>query len=233
MSELSALWSQWADPLRLGVLGRLLLALVLGGAIGLEREIAGKPAGLRTNMLICVGAVLFTEASLRVAMHFADLGPNVRADPGRIAYGVVTGIGFIGAGTILVLRGTVIGLTSAATLWVVAAIGLVIGLRDYTSAIGATVLVLLTLVAVARFETRFSDKSIHRLKIGVDPDESGGRRELEAILEGSGLRYHVLGFERDEGSTSVSYALHASLRDRDALIHELELSGGVRSVRVD
>jgi hypothetical protein len=94
--------------MQIDVLGRLLLALVLGAAVGLERERSRKPAGLRTIMLICVGAELLTEASLRAAtFQVHDL---VRADPARIAAQIVSGIGFIGAGTILVYRGVVVTL---------------------------------------------------------------------------------------------------------------------------
>ena len=105
--------------LRLQLLGGLLLASLLGGAIGWEREHSGKPAGLRTNILICMAATLLTDLSVRLAPSFG--GP---ADPGRIAAQIVTGMGFLGAGTIIQTRGTVTGLTTAATLWIVAAIGM-------------------------------------------------------------------------------------------------------------
>src|SRR5262245_12494018 len=101
--------------LRLDLLAQLLLATLLGGAIGMEREISGKPAGLRTNILICVGATLFTVLSVQMS--------GARGDPGRIAAQVLTGVGFIGAGTILHARGSVTGLSRAATIWLVASIG--------------------------------------------------------------------------------------------------------------
>src|SRR5690554_1125523 len=107
--------------LRVDLLVRLLLAAILGGLVGLEREISGKPAGLRTNLLICVGAALLTELSLSIGLLTAER-PN--ADPARIAAQIVSGIGFLGAGTIIQARGSVVGLTTAATLWVVAAIGI-------------------------------------------------------------------------------------------------------------
>src|SRR5207245_7850326 len=97
-----------SDVLHLDVLLQLGLAVLLGGAIGLERELAGKPAGLRTNILICVGAMLFTLMSVQLA---AD-GPG-KGDPTRIAAQIATGVGVIGAGTILHTRGAVTGLTSA------------------------------------------------------------------------------------------------------------------------
>src|SRR5687767_14337508 len=130
---------------RYQLLLRLLLAAALGGLIGLEREHSGKPAGFRTNMLICLGAALITVVSFSVAL-------TASGDPGRIAAQIVSGIGFLGAGTILHFRGAVSGLTTAATLWVVAAIGMAVGARAYLEAIGASTLVMFTLMLLGRVE---------------------------------------------------------------------------------
>ena len=114
---------------------RLIISVVLGGLIGFEREKKIKPAGLRTNMLVCLGSCLFTIVSVT----------GFSADPARVAAGIVTGIGFLGAGSIIATGGRIIGLTTAATLWVVAGIGLVIGIGEYVIAIVSTVLVYLIL----------------------------------------------------------------------------------------
>lgn len=132
--------------LRLELLGGLLLATILGGAIGWEREHAQKPAGLRTNILICVAATLLTDLSVQAAAGSAV------ADPARIAAQIVTGMGFLGAGTIIQSRGHVTGLTTAATLWIVAAIGMAIGFGALVEATGATLLVLMTLIPLRRVE---------------------------------------------------------------------------------
>ena len=95
--------------------------MLLGGIVGLERQISGKPAGLRTNILICLGSALLMDLSLQLGI--IDGGERI-GDPARIAAQIVSGIGFIGAGTIMQARGAVIGLTTAATIWVVAAIGM-------------------------------------------------------------------------------------------------------------
>ena len=133
ISEWLGTWinSEYGLALRLDLLVRLVLAVVLGGAIGWERESSNKPAGLRTNILICVGAALFTDLSIRFG-GFAIEGA-VR-DPARIAAQIITGIGFLGAGTIIQARGTVTGLTTAATLWVVAGIGMSVGSGSYAEA---------------------------------------------------------------------------------------------------
>jgi putative Mg2+ transporter-C (MgtC) family protein len=117
---------------------RLLLATFLGAVVGFQREYSGKEAGLRTNILICLGSALFTVLSI-----YAFPG----SDPSRIAAGIATGIGFIGAGVILHrLGGEVVGLTSAATIWAVAAIGMAAGAGMYYIAPAATILVTITLL---------------------------------------------------------------------------------------
>ncbi len=117
---------------------RLLLATFLGAVIGFQREMSGKEAGLRTNMLICLGSALFTVLSV-----YAFSG----SDPARIAASIATGIGFIGAGVILPQGGgEVIGLTSAATIWAVAAIGMAAGAGMYYIAPAATILITITLM---------------------------------------------------------------------------------------
>lgn len=109
------------------VLGYLIVAATSGGLVGLERERAEKPAGLRTNMFICMGSCLFTLASLLSWKYIS--GESSTADPGRIAAQIVSGVGFLGAGVILKTKiGDIIGITTAATIWLVAAIGMVIGL---------------------------------------------------------------------------------------------------------
>ncbi len=118
---------------------RLLLAAALGAIIGYQRERAKKPAGLRTHTLICTGAALFTIASV--------YGFGIGADPARIAAGIVAGIGFIGAGAIFVRQGGIVeGLTTAATIWAVAAIGLAAGAGLYIIATLTTAVVLIILL---------------------------------------------------------------------------------------
>jgi putative Mg2+ transporter-C (MgtC) family protein len=137
-----------ARVLRADLLLKLSLAVVLGGIIGFEREIAGKPAGLRTNILICIGAALLMDVSTRIGL--VD-GHRV-GDPARIAAQIVSGVGFLGAGTIMQSQGMVTGLTSAATIWVVAAIGMTVGGGYYIEGIGAGLLVTFVLGGLGRIE---------------------------------------------------------------------------------
>ena len=133
-------------------LARLLLAALLGGIIGIERQLRHKPAGLRTNMFICFGSAMFTILSRQLA--------GTPADTARIAAQIITGIGFIGAGSILHTRGSVTGLTTAATLFVVAGVGMAAGGGLYLTACFATVIILLALVLLGRMEAAFFLKSI-------------------------------------------------------------------------
>lgn len=141
--------SAFGDVMRLDLGMKMVVAVIAGGAIGFERQIAGKPAGLRTNILICVGSALLMDLSVHIG---AVWGNGMVGDPARLAAQVVTGIGFIGAGTIMQARGTITGLTSAATLWVVAAIGLTAGAGFFVEALGATLTVMAVLAGLGRLE---------------------------------------------------------------------------------
>src|SRR4051812_16303391 len=134
--------------LRLDLLVKLGLAVLLGGIIGFEREVSGKPAGLRTNILICIGAALLMDVSINIGI--VD-GRRI-GDPARIAAQIVSGVGFLGAGTIMQSQGMVTGLTSAATIWVVAAIGMTIGAGQYIEGIGAGLLVTFVLAGLGGLE---------------------------------------------------------------------------------
>jgi len=216
----------WFEALELGLLGRLLLATALGGLIGLERELAGKPAGLRTNILICVGAALLMDISRSVAAT-VEVGP---ADPARIAAQVVSGIGFIGAGTILVARGSIVGLTTAATLWVVAAIGLAVGSDAYAAAIGATLLVFLTLVILGRVEDfLFERRTAVHVDLVLDPNDEMLDRVSE-ILRGHRLKALPEKVQKETDRYRVTYELHGPRSRRDAALNDLAGDEGVRRI---
>ncbi|MDP9250876.1 MAG: MgtC/SapB family protein [Chloroflexota bacterium] len=142
--------------LQLQLAGRLSVGLVLGAVIGFERELHRQPAGFRTHALVSLGAALFTVVSA-----YGFDGPTV--DPTRIAAQIVTGIGFIGAGTILQHRGSVRGLTTAASLWAVAAIGMASGAGLLSIAVIGTFLILIVLVFLDRVE------AMARRRLGVAP----------------------------------------------------------------
>jgi putative Mg2+ transporter-C (MgtC) family protein len=139
------------------LIGRVLLAAVLGGAIGFEREFRDQPAGFRTHILVSLGAALFTMAGAYGVASFVGAG-GVSFDPTRIAAQVVTGIGFLGAGAILSHGLTVRGLTTAAALWVTAAIGVAVGLGYYAGALATSIATVVALVLLKPVETMVVDK---------------------------------------------------------------------------
>lgn len=213
--------------LRLDTLGRLLMASLFGGLVGLERELSGKPVGLRTNLLICVGASLLTELSLFMAGLSPGHEIQVRGDPGRIAAQIIPGIGFIGAGSILHARGKVTGLTTAATLWVVAAIGMAVGMRAYVEAAGTTLLVLVTLFALRYFEAVISRRRTHR-RYRVTMLGEGTLDDVERRLCDAGLRVRVDGMQKRAGLLEVMMSVTGPAKKIDAASRALM---DVREVR--
>jgi putative Mg2+ transporter-C (MgtC) family protein len=173
---------------------RLVLAAVLGGAIGVERELREREAGLRTHLLVSVGSALFTIVSAYGFHAFLSSGASViRTDPTRIAAQIVTGIGFLGAGAIIRQGLSVRGLTTAATLWVVAAIGLAVGAGSYSAALITTAVVLFSLyplrILAYRVIRRFRPEDA-RLLVAIPAGASPGNVIDE--VERSGLRIEAI-----------------------------------------
>jgi putative Mg2+ transporter-C (MgtC) family protein len=151
-------------------IGRIILALVAGGIIGFERERSNKSAGLRTYSLVCEGAALFMIASLLLGEVARENGAT-QYDPSRVASTIVQGIGFLAAGLIFVAGNKVRGLTTAAAIWVTAAIGLLIGAGFFVVAIAGTIATLLILVSLRWVEERFvAPGSRDAISNGDQPD---------------------------------------------------------------
>ncbi|HKV06049.1 MAG TPA: MgtC/SapB family protein [Candidatus Acidoferrales bacterium] len=159
--------------LNIYIVGRLLLAAMLGGIVGLERELSHKPAGIRTNMLICLGAALFTVVSYEMAA-------SVGGDHTRIAAQIIPGIGFIGAGVVIRERGTVVGITSAATIFVVASIGMAIGSGLNVTGVFVALLLLAALVVIGNLEQRFG---LHLQLVNFRVTAGAGSGVVERIRE--------------------------------------------------
>ncbi len=145
---------------------RLCLAVLLGGLIGFEREVHNRPAGFRTHILVCVGSALIMMVSAYGFLTGDFKGMDIEVDPGRIAAQVITGIGFLGAGTIIQHRGNIQGLTTAAGIWVVSGIGLAVGIGYYVAAIFSTLIVIISLFVLNKVDNVYlSGKRFKSLSI--------------------------------------------------------------------
>jgi putative Mg2+ transporter-C (MgtC) family protein len=191
---------------------RILLAIGVGGVIGLEREFRDKAAGFRTLIFICVGATLFTLFSVKLAGE---------GDPTRIASNIVSGVGFLGAGVILRERGRVIGLTTAATIWLVAALGMGLAGGQYPLVLvvtGITLLVLWVFPALARWIGSIRDERTYRVVCGLTPDK---QQALEQLFRDNGLRIG----RRHQGKVGLraisSWQVTGTTRNHERVIQHL------------
>lgn len=209
---------------------RIFFAILCGGIIGLERELKNKPAGIKTNILICLGATLYTSISVLLAMSFSDGGHY--GDPARVAAQIVTGIGFLGGGTIIQSRGTVLGLTTAATIWVVAAIGMCIGIGHVDIAVICSITIILVLVGAGLFEDRILGRSL-TFACEMVVDDPGGQVRF-AINQALAQNNLVLDdFDvASKGALTVLKCKYSGHRtDQKKFILDLWSTPGVREVK--
>jgi putative Mg2+ transporter-C (MgtC) family protein len=211
------------------VLLRLLLAIIVGGLIGYEREYKNRPAGFRTHILVCIGAAVTSmiqlysiqETSNMILQH-PVLASALKADIGRLGAQVITGVGFLGAGTIIHDKGSVKGLTTAASVWVVACIGLAVGLGYYLLSIASTIGVFLVLVILKQIEARvFHRARITKLEIQYT-NKIELVRKIEEYFSGRGIKVKNIEFEiEDDEDTSYKTSLYTVMVPRHLSKSEL------------
>ncbi len=205
-----------------GDLGRLLLSFVLGMAVGLEREISDKPAGLRTNVLICLGSTLYTLVSLKMG--------SSTTDPTRIAAQVVTGIGFLGAGAIMREGEHVTGLTTAATIFVVAAIGMAVGFGFGRLGAVCAVATLVVQVVLARMDMLVDHmRRRYTFKIVSDPDDKA-IHAIEKILRLNGIHVMSSKVMKRNSLYHSEWATTGPTEKQARVAHELLQSAHVQEV---
>ena len=197
-----------------GMTTRLLMACAMGGVIGIEREWRHKASGLRTNMLICMGCALFTMLS-------AVLAGEGNPDKGRVASNIVQGIGFLGAGLILHTRNRVLGLTSAATVFVVASIGMACGAGLYIEAALATLIVLLALTLIGSLEWKVGWQRYPMVYEVRGTDQGRMYSAILQVLDAAGERLSVLERESVGGLERIAFVIKATRRKHEILIGEL------------
>lgn len=213
------------------ILLRLIIAAILSGIIGFEREFHGRAAGFRTHILLCIGSTLVMLTS----MHIFDLYyPKISPDPARIAAGVITGIGFLGAGAIMHFKSAVRGLTTAASLWVVAGIGLAVGSGLYYGAVVTTLLTMIALMVFSRLEHAMIRKDWYRTLV-IETKE--GIDQLKAIREVfADCRSDITDFEVDRAKDETNMILKVGLklyetRYADQIIDNISHLDGVKHAR--
>ena len=183
---------------------KLVIAAVLGGLIGLERETHGRPAGLRTHILVCLGSTLFALSSYAIA--------GTLFDPGRVTAQIVTGIGFLGAGTIIRQGSVIRGLTTAASIWIVAAIGVAVAIGDNMLLLGmfATAIVIVTLFLIPRLERRALGRRNEQLLSVVIRKQCEAIPDLLSIIARHDAQLRTL--ECKEGAESGTHLIRTRLR---------------------
>ena len=221
----------WSLPEVVQFLGpRLGLAVVCGGIVGLERELKNKPAGIKTNILICVGSALYTSVSILISESLAAQGHF--GDPGRLAAQIVSGIGFLGGGTIIQARGTILGLTTAATIWVVAAIGLCVGIGRGDIGLLCSLVVVGLLVATNWFEDRILGRSLTFACELTTRDAMGDLRgAVQEALERNDLVLDDFDIQTRSDSTTLTLRYSGHKANHKKFILELWGFPGIIEVR--
>ena len=207
---------------------KLILAVALGGLVGLEREASQKPAGFRTNILVCVGSAMLMTLGYGIIAAKGGNGDSLV----RMAAGVLTGIGFLGAGTIVHARGMVAGLTTASTLWVVAGLGLVIGAGYYVPAIILTALIMFTLILFHKIEEMYLRKSLHhyQFRIKESPDILSGLRKLSFH---HGLKLEKLNLKKEGGAFLIGFSFFATEEKEQEFNQDLLSLGEIEELKID
>lgn len=207
---------------------KLVLAVALGGLVGLEREASQKPAGFRTNILVCLGSVMMMSLASGLIASKGGTGDSLA----RMAAGVITGIGFLGAGTIVHARGTVAGLTTASTLWVVAGLGLLIGAGYYVPAVLLTAVILATLVIFRKVEEAYLRKEYfhYHLRIKESPDILSGLRKLSFHL---GIKLEKLNLRKEHDAFLITFSFYASEEKEEAFNQGLLRLGEIEELKIE
>lgn len=211
-------------------LGRLVLAAVLGGAIGLEREIHGRPAGIRTYLILSLGTALLMVLSEHLLAAYGGKYPDfgLRGDPGRIAGQAITGIGFLGGGVIIRYKDSIRGLTTAACVWLVCSVGLAVGAGFYLLGVAVTLLTLTALIGLKAWERRMKKDWFENLQV-LSADLPGQINRLTDLISHHGFEVMTFGLKRDaamqELNASFQLRVRANEPQREILQDLLKLEG--------
>ncbi len=192
----------------LSMVSRLVVACLLGGVIGFEREHVHRPAGLRTHILVCVGSALVMITSEFIYYHYSS---HVNVDPARLGAQVISGIGFLGAGTIIKEGISVKGLTTAASLWAVSCVGISVGIGFYSGAVIATIIIFLILVVMKKTQSKVTSQKNIRLFVHTQV-KKGEVNDLTKLIEEMGVKIKKTDFigSESEGEMVLRYTVDLS-----------------------
>jgi len=213
---------------------RLLLAAVIGGIIGFEREVHGRAAGFRTQLIVCVAAVLIMIVSENYYHYLHNIDDSLRIDPARISAGALIGIGFLGAGVIIKSGFAVRGLTTAASIWIVSAIGLAIGGGLYLEAILTAVITIIALMVLRGLEKRINTLRFKNIVISSSTGENIEEQVLPMFAK-KGFHVHSVDYEKKRDSGELTYHFTVSVRDKNAIrdvFYKLSSMDSISSVKV-
>jgi len=209
-------WQAWQGE-RIEIVARLAAALVAGAAIGFERSFHGRPAGLRTHSLVCLASAMLMLVTVYQAHWFPQGGDTVRIDPTRMAQGVMTGIGFLGAGVIIKEGVAVRGLTTAASIWITAAIGILAGVGFYFPLIAVTLATLCALSLFRRLEGWLPSFSYATHSVIVPVESALGEATLKSFLRSLGFDVHQVSCLRCHVARTVKYDMTIRTKSKDGL----------------
>ncbi|HDH53002.1 MAG TPA: MgtC/SapB family protein [Nitrospirae bacterium] len=195
------------------IIFRLLLGALIGGIIGFEREIHGRAAGFRTQLIVCVAAVLIMIVSENYYFYLHNLDSSLRIDPARISAGALIGIGFLGAGVIIKSGFAIRGLTTAASIWIVSAIGLSIGGGLYLEGIVTTAITIIALLALRIIEKKIKILRFKNIIISV-PVTEDAEETVRSIIANTGFNIHSVDYEKNRAEDKITYYFITSTRNR-------------------
>ena len=210
------------------VVFKLLLGTLLGGIIGFERQTHGRPAGFRAQLLVCVACVLLMIISEGYYIQ-STAGDFVRVDPTRIAAGAMTGVGFLGAGVILKTGASVQGLTTAACVWIVSAIGLAIGAGQYVAAVVGFVITFISLWFLRILETRMP-RTVYKF-VTLITDETGDEKSIRRMFEDQGFRITKMDYELHLPQKEKTYIFTIAGKHTSPIRQVVDALSGLDSVR--
>jgi putative Mg2+ transporter-C (MgtC) family protein len=220
------------EPFHLELTYHLLAAVVAGGLIGLERSYHGRPAGFRTHALVCLASSLLMQLTIYQAAWFPTFnGETVRLDPTRMAQGVMTGIGFLGAGVIFKEGLSVRGLTTAASIWITAAIGILAGAGFYFAVVLSTALALFTLSLFRHIEMRMPTQQFTGHSVRFAREAVMDEAELRRLLAAHGFRITLLSYRLDGDTDEFEYRMMLMTKDAANLRRLAETLMSLPSVR--